>query len=139
MKLRKRIVALGAAMIMAVSMMSVVASATLYTNSSQLRYYDTAHNCRFEGYVYSGNKSIGAFYSEVETGGFFVWTADAYAGCESINQYALAYASVTANGNTESSENNKVSISEGISWTDDVVCATSGTTYGTRFRGHCLY
>lgn len=142
MKLKKRIVAIGAASVMAVSMMSFGASASkLYTTQTATRYnVEDTYTPHYEKdliYNYYGTKrTIGKLYSRAYASGFWRWSTEAKAGAGYAGGSAHPYASIVINGTTRSvSENTK----SGIEWTDWKETATSWTNYGVVFKIHCWY
>lgn len=147
MKLKKRIAAIGAASVMAVSMMSFGASASkLYTTQTATRtnveYTYPPHYEKDLVYKYYETKRvIGKLYSRAYAGGFWRWSTDARAGANAVTESADPYASIVINGKTKSvSENAGKGRYKNIrEWTDWKETATSSTNHSVVFKIHCWY
>ena len=131
MKLRKRIVALGAAMIMAVSMMSVVASA--YENRYP-RYVSSAISPMAVGSVYQPrqgtngtyNYPLGTVYCKAEVNGSLYRV---YSGLQSTTYGATGYANVWF-GTSLKGSSGQATYYNGLNWTDGYDTVPRTVTFG---------
>lgn len=138
MKLRKRIAAFGAAMVMAVSMMSIgVSASVLHSNSANYEYNLTEHAQKYEkDIVCNYSEHIACIYSKA-TKNTNTQILKGQSGCEAMVVGAEAYASISVDGTTLDASDT-VGFYDDISWTNKVNCGYSNQKY-VRFRGHCLY
>ena len=131
MKLRKRITALGAAMIMAVSMMNVVASA--YENRYP-RYVSSAISPMAVGSVYQPrqgtngtyNYPLGTVYCKAEVNGSLYRV---YSGLQSTTYGATGYANVWF-GTSLKGSSGQATYYNGLNWTDGYDTVPRTVTFG---------
>lgn len=129
MKLKKRIAAFGAASVMAVSMMSIGASAEVASSALSTRYFYNYQNAKMEKYVYkiksNGARHIwGASYSKAKKSGNKIY---AYSGAESCYSEVFTYAVIYIN-DSQKGTSNKVAYYDDTAWTTGQLCTYNGNT-----------